>query len=472
MHYFARYFFSTLILCSAIAFQAQENIGLNLSNYLPLSSSQINPALAADSKTRFDIHLVGAAAYGTNQHVYLESSGPGLFKVLMGAEAEFGEDIGRQLKDGYLDLSIEGPGVLGVFGRLSVGLSSRYRAMANVSDVPFEMTQFIHHGLDYLPLQDSIFSIRGMSTSAMAWGELNFTIAHMLEVTEDHHMNVGLTLKRLFGQAHAGLRIDRLNYMSTAGDLYIDDFSGGYSMGIDDIGDGNGWAADLGLVYRKIENGSSDYVPFSIKDQCYKSSYRYEVGVSLLDFGRIRFDQNSGQVQLVNSSSILLDYDEVDVNTADNLDELLETMFENDQNQFFRQESASVSLPSALSVQFDYNFENGLHLGAVAQHPIKGSRAYSLRRARILGVIPRYESKYLEASIPISMYEFERIRIGMAFRILGLTIGSDDIGAVLVDGDLYSMDLYASLRIPILYRSKCRTGIEGDKNLIAPCWGQ
>jgi hypothetical protein len=463
---------SLVLLCFSLNSKAQESIGLSQSNYLPSMSSQLNPALAADAKTRVDITLAGASLFVFNEHSYFASEDKGLVSALFGGASSPVQDLDTHPRDGYLDASIDGPGAFVVLGRTSLGLSTRYKVWFNGEGVPHELAQFIYHGFRHSPLYDSTLHIKDLNVSALTGGEVDLTIAHMLQVTDDHHLNVGLTVKRLFGQNHLGVDIQQMDYTFTSHDLIVENFTGGYSLGTDDVGSGNGWAVDLGVMYRKTIDGRSDYVPYSIDNRCVKSAYQYQIGASIVDLGQVDFKQNSAQVSLTDASAFWPDYIDTEISDVDELDDFLLATFETDQNRSERTLGASVALPTALNVHFDYNFNKGLHLAAVFQHPLKSQRAYSLRRAAIFGVIPRYESRRLEVSLPVSTYEYERVQVGLSLRFLGLTLGSDDLGVLLTDGDQYGMDFYAGLHIPLTERAACSAGKRSRKHLIAPCWGQ
>ncbi|NNC82959.1 MAG: hypothetical protein HKN79_05230 [Flavobacteriales bacterium] len=472
MSRYVKLIWSLAMLCSVFWCRGQEGIGMALSNYLPSHAVQLNPALAADSKTRFDILLGGVSLYATNEHTFYDAEGPGVIPVLFGNGTNPVQDFDTHPRDGYLDMTIDGPSAFAVLGRSSVGLSTRYRAMFNGQDMPYELAQFIYHGFRHWPLYDSTLYIDDMNLVGMSWGEVALTYARMIQVEEDHHLNAGVTVKRLFGQDHVGIGVGRMQYMFDSQDLYIQDFTGSYSLGTDDIGFGNGWAMDVGMIYRKTIHGNPDYIPFSTENRCQKSQYRYQLGVSVIDIGQVNFRQNSAIVDLQDAQAFWPNYIDTDVSNIDELDDFLASTFENDQNFTDRTLGTKVSLPTALNIQFDYNLDKGLFLGAVLQQPLHASELTRLRRASIFGVIPRYETDRMEFAVPISTYEYERLQVGLAFRYLGLTIGSDDLGVILSDRDVYGADFYAAIRIPVLYRPDCRDKQRDNRGLIAPCWGQ
>jgi hypothetical protein len=458
-----------IYLC--LASFAQESLGLNLSNYSPANAVQLNPALIADSRTMIDIHLAGGSFYGVNDHTYFAGKGPGLLPALMGKPVAPIESSSKGPRSGYIDAAVDGPGLFMVLGRNSVGISTRYRAMFRGENVSNELSQFIHHGFRHWSLYDKPLQASDMTLSFMTWGEVNLSYAYMLDVTDDHHVNVGLTVKRLFGQDHVGFRAGSMDYMFTSDNLYIENLDGGYALGSDKVGLGNGFAMDVGLIYRKTINGKSEYVPYSEDCHCKKSRYRYQLGVSVLDMGKVNFKQNAATVALMEASSFWPDYIDTEVSSIDELNQLLEQRFETDQNQFKRTNENKMALPSALSVQFDYDFNKGFHLGAILQERIKRGGLYDLWRARYVGIVPRYEKEKFELAVPMSFYEYQRLQMGLALRYQFVSLGSDDLTRLIADRDMYGADIYMNVRIPIYnWRDYNATSRRAIRKGILPCW--
>jgi hypothetical protein len=462
-----------LVFC-VLQSKAQETVGLHLSNFLPATTVQLNPALAVDARTRVDIHLIGAASFFRNNHSFLAKGNPSLREMLGGdAEITIGENLEPGDRKAYVDASVDGPGFAMVKGRSAFVLSTRARTTAFAQGVPFELARFIQNDFDFAVQQDQEYAIENMKVSALSWAEVGVTFGHMLKVTSEEHVNAAITVKRLFGFGMAGLQMSNTNFEVGSGDLMLNSFGGGYAFGAQDGFRPNGWAADFGLIYRKVIDGRDDYIPFSEKSSCQKSRYRYELGISLLDVGGVRFNNNAATVQHSNASGLWEDFQDFDPSDLDQVQEEIANQFESDQNSYEREEFARVSLPTALSVQFDYDFDAGLHLGSVFQQNLRGANPNSLRRANLLSIVPRYERTYLEFALPMTVYEYERLLMGAALRLYLFTIGSDDLLAAVTGDELYGTDFYFSLRIPLYNTSACKPGASSSKKTkIAPCWGQ
>jgi hypothetical protein len=103
-----------------------------------------------------------------------------------------------------------------------------------------------------------------------------------------------------------------------------------------------------------------------------------------------------------------------------------------------------VWLPSAASLQFDYNFGNNIFANMTY---IQGIRLGSIavRRPALISVTPRYETRYFEVNLPLSLYDYRDPQIGLAVRIFNLVIGTEKLGTIMHLTNVNGMDFYFSL---------------------------
>jgi hypothetical protein len=83
-----------------------------------------------------------------------------------------------------------------------------------------------------------------------------------------------------------------------------------------------------------------------------------------------------------------------------------------------------MSLPTSISIQYDRNIlPHFFYVNATLSHgipPTKG--AFGPRRAHSLAVTPRIETKWFDAALPISLYEYQKLQLGLSLRFYTLTI--------------------------------------------------
>ena len=122
-----------------------------------------------------------------------------------------------------------------------------------------------------------------------------------------------------------------------------------------------------------------------------------------------------------------------------------------------------MSLPTFMSVQFDYNlWASRVYVnGTIIQGIPAGRRTFGVRHANSLSVTPRYESYWIELALPFSLYEYRYPQMGAAVRLGPLTVGTDKLISWISRTDLYGADIYMHLKIPIQYNPKCRQRFKG-----------
>ena len=134
----------------------------------------------------------------------------------------------------------------------------------------------------------------------------------------------------------------------------------------------------------------------------------------------------------------------------------LSEVFYGDPASSLKASSFSVGLPTALSVQMDFHTAKNLYIGGFWIHPLKIT-GNTMRRAGQIAVVPRYETRYFEVNIPVSIYDYKYPRIGLSARLWFFTIGTERLGTWLGLADLNGLDIYASVKINLGEKGVCRS---------------
>ena len=120
-------------------------------------------------------------------------------------------------------------------------------------------------------------------------------------------------------------------------------------------------------------------------------------------------------------------------------------------------------LPSAASLQLDYAITQKILVNATIVQGIPIGRNGG-RRVNLLGLTPRFESRWLGVAIPITYYNFDQLRYGLAGRFGPFFMGTDDLGNLVSKSDLNGADFYFGIKInPILFGGNKGGGF-GGKN--------
>ena len=440
--------------------QAQEQLGIRLSNYGGINSTLLNPAYHATSPFRWDVNLLEGAGHITNDYAYLRSARlSDLLKSPDKSDFEFGPDLppGSQEKQGAIVVdffkgrnrrqtlglgSVLGPSFYLQLGENHrVGLLTRARAMMSGRGIADPLN---YYDYDSRPFYDP-FAVDPFRGAFAGWTEVGLNYAYQAEVA-DGAIAVGITLKAL--QAYEGgywrnastFQLQKVPNDSLGGSPI--DFSFGYTTSNLRDGDyqaernGGGLAADLGFVYTSYsQNGAP---------------YDWKFGVSLIDIGRLTYRRNASEHVVQTTAPLIISTSEYQSFQApDEFEEYIQFFSEQtlgDSAASFSGPSFAIWLPSALSLQVDKSLGGPFFVGAAFTQGFPLGPG-ALQRGSHLALAPRVETRWAEASLPISVYDWEELRVGMALRLAFFTVGTSHLGSILRRSDLNTADFYFAVKV-------------------------
>ncbi|MCB9187405.1 MAG: hypothetical protein H6601_11765 [Flavobacteriales bacterium] len=456
-------------IVGATTVSAQERVGLANSNYAGTTGMPLNPSSMVDSKAWLDINLVGADVFAWNNFVYL---GKKDFYVW---DDVFSGNIPTSLyrtngkeKHAAGNIRIDGPSFTLSQGKNAFGFHTAARTFISAEDLTEPTALFIREGLDYNPQRNISYDQQKMGAYATAWAEIGLSYGRIVYQRGRNMINVGITAKYLMGIGHMSLYLDDINHQVVSDeDWDIANVTGQYAMTEPGFANGHGFGVDLGFTYKRMLEEVDDYKPHTAQSDCGTIDYRYRIGVSLLDLGGINFNKNSLIRKFNNSTFTWNDYPNADVNSMSDIDALIASQFASDAGSMTSGSRYGTSLPSAVSVQFDYNLGKNFYANATWVQGFKiGKRTTGIRRS-LLAITPRYEHKWFEASLPISLYDYRSPQVGLALRFYSITIGSDNLLPFIIPMNIYSANIYASVKITLFknpFCGKSRAGKKSKKN--------
>lgn len=447
------------LLCCVYASHAQEQLGLKLDNYGGVNTVLLNPAHGVFSPFSWDVNLVAADVFIENNFAFLENTH--LPEVLRQLENEIeirpeidneGEvdpnslilDFYRESKKRFIAVAANamGPSALVQLpNQQSVGLLTRARFATYQQQIPASLN---YYRLDDLPFSEQI-SITPTQLTTMAWNELGLHYSKAFD-TYDGQVAVGANLKFLQGYESAyfaitsPFRFQRLpNDSLQANRLAMEyGFTNTNLNNSETVVERNGigFGVDLG-------------VSFTIEE--YADTYRWRIGASLQDIGQINFNRNAESYVLQTDSLVQVissDYEQYenfsqldDAIAFFNEDIVGDTLVNNIMRSAFK-----VWLPAAFSMQVDYAINENFYLNATYIQRISPATA-ALQRGNLFAFTPRFESRWFGASIPMTTYNWQDFRIGLALRMAFLTIGSDNLGSIVRRSDFTGTDFYFAIKI-------------------------
>ncbi len=433
-------------LLQAYLLSGQESLGLTLDKYSGVNLIDLNPAASSRSPYNSDVLLGSAHGFGFTDYGHLKTASllnlQGRLADAFVIEAQstipdpaeitppliiFDEDGGDKKLSSHLE--IIGPGVIfSIHPTIKIGLFTKAKANISSFSVP-EALGF--YELNEARFADFQLDLEPAKMSAMYWHEIGLHASKQLG-----SLSFGVNVKYLLGGE--GAFIENNEFISVPFD----------SMELNPIG----VPLDLqfGLTNSTLNTGS--FNPFSDMDSgvglgfdigvTYESEGLY-LGASILDIGRVSFTQST-EIYRFGDQSNIVDITPYDALTSTR--EFLDRIVNDFDVQVDNASAFKIGLPMALSLQGDLHIQDNYFVSATLTNRLKVF-PNSLSRDNTLSIIPRYESKWISAFLPITVYEYSRVRVGAAARFGFLTIGSDHILSVFTNSDFRGSDIYLRLAL-------------------------
>jgi hypothetical protein len=419
---------------------AQENQGVVFDNYNPVNGQFINPSNIVDAKPWLDINIIGASAFIYNNMFYYPNTTLWNFDAFK-SEPLFKENVNKI--NAYTNTFVLGPSVSLVVEKQSFSLFSAARVVGNVLNAPSVLGKMA--ATDGTDDNDTgFYDVKNARVKTMAWGEIGFTYGRILKSNGFEMITGAVSVKRLFGFQNSTVNVKegQLHVVTPDSALLFTD-NGKFSYAEPASNAGKGWGISLGATFKKMKNNVDQYYPHSTKSRCNLIDYKYKIGVSLIDLGFINY--RSGAIYGDLESVTTLD-------TIDSGDDVLD-----EANRLAKGNKFTAPLPAALSVQADYNVNDKIYLNATIIQRIPFIKSFGVERENLLTVSGRYETKYIGVALPISIVNYEKMIVGLAFRLANLTIGTDHLLPWIIKQDVNTASLYFNLKITIFNSPSCRS---------------
>lgn len=449
--------------------QAQERLGIANSNYAGTTGMPLNPSSMVDSKAWLDINIVGADAFLWNNYLFMSKEDFRFIRDVSNPQnmpSPRFRTNGKE-KHGVINLRVDGPSFTLSQGKNAFGFHTAGRTFVSFEDIMEPSAQFISNGLSYDPQEGISYQQPSMGAYATAWAEVGLSYGRIVYQKGKDMVTAGITAKYLMGIGHYSVYLDDLNHtVNNDQEWTISNFNGQYAMTDPGFANGHGFGVDIGATYKRMLEDVTNYAPHTPQSDCGTINYKYKIGVSLLDLGGIRFNKNSLMRQYNSASAVIQDYPNSGINSIADADAFLVNQLGTDGNTVTTSNRYSTQLPSAVSVQFDYNIGKNFYANATWVQGFRFGKKKSGIRRSIIGITPRYEIKWFEAALPLSLYDYRHPQLGLALRFYNLTIGSDNILPFFFPVNVFSGNIYASLKITLFKNPACRTkkGRSGSKS--------
>ncbi len=450
--------------------KSQELLGVTLGNYKGIAGNMVNPAGMTTNKVYLDINLATADFFFRNNFGYIPKEDFLIWDLFKSGYQfpKYGDDQknilyheNTKLKNATLNARVLGPSAMLQVGDHAFGLTTGVRYLLTGNRLPWDIAELSYNGLKYDKLHNIEFDDYDFDLGTSAWMEIGLSYAYNVWKSYDQQLTIGVSIKKLWGYAGGYAKISNANYVvpddSTVNIINLDGEVGfSFPINYDNTEalssgptfSGSGIGIDVGAVFvKKKEVDINKWRGGRLCSQKY-TDYIYRFGISILDIGRVKYKNNAQLHSYDDVSQYWASIDTIKFNNINALMQGISSTLYGDPNASLKSNTIKVGLPTAISIQADFKMQKNIYLGGFWIHPIRFNRS-ALRRPAQVAVVPRFETKYFEMSIPISLYEYIYPRVGLAARFYFITIGTERLGTYIGMADMNGLDIYASIKIGI-----------------------
>ncbi|TLV00930.1 DUF5723 family protein [Dyadobacter luticola] len=462
---------------------SQHMPGVAMGNYAGTNALYHNPAFVADSRYSVYVNLVGTQFYTANNHVKYEAPFSFLSLITNTVSDKYRNErgmllfprtyLGEKLNGNHKYLNAGGdtrlPSIMfNLFkGKIGVGISSRARYILNATEITEPLARLLSKTTQLKELQGPIFNNQSGQLHLNGLGEIALTVGETVFDNETDFLKVGVTVKRLIGLYNAHAIIDNSSYDIQPDEFYenkrqyinVNDINVRYGITRDEgfqniklspawlLGNaapGQGWGFDLGAVYEyRPDIQKYTYTEKGVrKRDASKNKYLYRVAVSLTDIGRVHF-RNPAYVlqQETHTTNKEFRYDNFQkLEGSEGIFNAINTSLDGGAPLAPNYKSV---LPTAFQASVDYHVKPNVYVSGMWVQNLIPQGAFGMKAESFLSVTPRYEHKWYEFSVPVSlMNRYRSPAIGLVGRAGPLWIGTDHLTGLLNIGNPKAFNLY------------------------------
>jgi hypothetical protein len=449
-----------LLLIPGMQMSAQDELGIAGSTRAPVNTVYFNPASIADSRTFIDVELSGVNAFAFNNLAYVGKEDFSLTDY--GGIGNVQYNHNKKKYTAKVNATYRGPSFTANWKEHAFGVHTGVQVMADIRKLPNATSYLITDGLDYRPQIGQTQTVEKMRLGLLAYGYVGISYATIAYRWDNAILLGGITVNRLLSPGAFGGRLDDWTYtLQDSSKLVTQSLNG--EMAFNSFGNGlisgKGWGVDIGATYKKRTKGSFGYTPWN---PCTDGKYEYKASIALLDFGSVKFKAPYYRYTFDNTAGGNFNggggthWDEpasADTTIANGFGATANTSGS----------KLKMKLPTALSAQLDYHVHRKLYAMGALTLAFPWKNKLGIQRATYLAVVPRWESANYEISLPITLYEFKKPMVGLAFRVRSVIIGSDYLNAFLFNGNLYGANIYVHVKMALFKHPKCKSSTSGGR---------
>jgi hypothetical protein len=469
---------------------SQQWLGISTSNYAGTYNLAANPANVADSRHKFFLNIAGANVDFINNYAGWAApysffglsinSVPNRYRAPNGLpifrSSYIDEALDKPNSVAFFATDVKGPSIIYTFekAKFAIGLTTRGRMLMNLSNTTSSIAHIMVKGTLIPNLYGKTQANNHLAMNLNGFTELGLSLGAVIREQDQDFFKVGLTVKRLNGLVNVHYLVDNLDFIVDANsakalrqDVYFKNATGTYgtttnaatrsfslspSWIFGNLAAGVGYGFDIGAIYEFRPEFDKYEVKVKgklLKDGT-KNKYLYRIGVALIDIGSINYNNPTySNVIQIDKTNVLIQPGTF--NKIDSPDRLYYQM--NDAfniNQADYQHSFLVALPTTLSSNFDYKISEKIYLNATWIQSLRNLKKMGMNQPSMLAITPRYESKWFDIAVPISLLNgYRNFAFGLASRIGPFFLGSENLSGIVNIGNPRGISAYMGLFLPI-----------------------
>ena len=409
---------------------AQSFHGFGSSIYGGVHNVVYNPALIVSLPNKIDINVFSAYSIIGSDYSFVNfGDGIGFREGF-----QFGNDKNFPKNDNnfYRNVDVLGPAVmLRINENSAFGIHSRIRGIFNINNLNGRLLENADDGFD--EGEDFTTSSKDFSGTIHAWGEVGLSYGFQVHKL-NYSLAFGATVKYLQGAGslftsspsiETDYRVEN-NILTTSGELLFGFTPSFESNKINFNSLTGGFGFDIGLVFE------SKYIDFL-------RGKTLRLGVSINDFGSIKYKNTTTTVYDVNKAVF------ADIYEEDDFQKILNQAYDG-KTEVVNQK---INLPTTTHLFADIGVTKELFIGFESSISLVGKkRAKSNRIYNYFTLNPRLEKKWISVYSPITLQQHTGLSWGMGLRVGIVVLGSESFLSNVIFSTKTN-DIYVGIRVPI-----------------------
>ncbi|MDG1776004.1 MAG: DUF5723 family protein [Crocinitomicaceae bacterium] len=478
------------ILTLSVTGMSQNYLGVHSSNYAGVMGTDLNPASFVDSRFKVDINLGSFNVNAYQNAMSFNTDVLGKWWVKSFKPDVNGDDNPHNnwqnlptenfINSNYSETTEKTLGfynnmqvdvlnfMFHVNPKVAVGFTGKFRTITTVDNVDPKLAVLVENELNAPSLWGQTLNEKLLNMNHMSWMEYGIIYSQVLKDDGEHFLKMGAKAKWLSGYSSAYMNTTNFSYNLQNTDTSLNlsgDFDYGYSTGVlseEDISLNSaskfGLGLDLGFVYEWRPNWKVYKYDMDGETNIWRKDqekYKIRAGVSLLDLGGMKFEKGEFSNNLSINSSNAFDLTVFEgAEGPEGANAIIDSLVLNDPNwsRTNQDDTYFMNTPTALSLQFDYHIWKWFYVNTTGIISLQNRKnVHRVRVANQVSVTPSFDFAWLGIGVPMSYNKYSGFKAGLGTRLGPLTIGVTDFNTLLATGDVNGAEVYAGLRLPILY---------------------